>query len=148
MPCAACTLPARRISHQRVQQIVKASGGTWWTRMWRTRRPSPDMTCSFCLQPSDRVAKLIAGPRVFICDACVLSAEQALRTRKAKRAGQQRIEPVTAAKARCSFCGRRPSAERGMVGATESTVCSECLELCRRILDDSSSSRGTTSPEP
>ena len=24
------------ISHQRVQQIVQATGGTWWTRMWRT----------------------------------------------------------------------------------------------------------------
>ena len=78
------------ISHQRVQQIVKATGGTWWTRMWRTRRISPDMTCSFCLRPSERVAKLIAGPEVFICDACVLSAEQVLRTKKAKSTGHQR----------------------------------------------------------
>jgi hypothetical protein len=28
-------------------------------------------TCSFCLKPSDEVAKLVAGPGVFICDECV-----------------------------------------------------------------------------
>jgi hypothetical protein len=29
-----------------------------------------------------------------------------------------------------------------MAGAAEGIVCSECLELCRRILDDSSSPGG------
>lgn len=27
--------------------------------------------CSFCLKPQTEVAKLVAGPGVFICDACV-----------------------------------------------------------------------------
>ena len=27
--------------------------------------------CSFCVKPSDEVAKLIAGAGVYICDACV-----------------------------------------------------------------------------
>jgi hypothetical protein len=27
--------------------------------------------CSFCLKPSDEVAKLVAGPGVYICDQCV-----------------------------------------------------------------------------
>jgi hypothetical protein len=125
------------ISHQRVQQIVQATGGTWWSRIWRTRRVSSDMTCSFCLQPSERVAKLIAGPEVFICDACVLSAEQVLRTKKPKGTGHQRMEPLGSVKTRCSFCGRKPSELRRMAGAAEGVVCSECLALCRRILDDS-----------
>ena len=30
-----------------------------------------DLSCSFCGQPQDAVRKLIAGPTVFICDACV-----------------------------------------------------------------------------
>lgn len=132
------------ISHQRVQQMVKATGGTWWTRMWRTRRISPDMTCSFCLRPSEHVEKLIAGPEVFICDACVLSAEQVLRTKKPKGTGHQRMEPIGTVKTRCSFCGRKPSKARGMAGAAEGIVCSECLELCRRILDDSSSPGGAS----
>jgi ClpX C4-type zinc finger len=28
-------------------------------------------SCSFCLKPSSEVAKLVAGPGVFICDECV-----------------------------------------------------------------------------
>jgi ATP-dependent Clp protease ATP-binding subunit ClpX len=32
-----------------------------------TRKPH----CSFCVKSSDEVAKLIAGPGVFICDGCV-----------------------------------------------------------------------------
>ncbi|HEY3842502.1 MAG TPA: ClpX C4-type zinc finger protein [Acidimicrobiales bacterium] len=29
------------------------------------------MSCSFCLKPSSEVAKLVAGPGVYICDECV-----------------------------------------------------------------------------
>lgn len=28
-------------------------------------------SCSFCLKPSNEVAKLVAGPGVYICDGCV-----------------------------------------------------------------------------
>src|ERR1700733_13026992 len=28
-------------------------------------------SCSFCLKPNDEVAKLVAGPGVYICDECV-----------------------------------------------------------------------------
>jgi hypothetical protein len=28
-------------------------------------------TCSFCLKPDDEVAKLVAGPGVYICNECV-----------------------------------------------------------------------------
>ena len=37
------------------------------------RHPQPDLVlaCSFCGKGKDDVRKLIAGPRVFICDECV-----------------------------------------------------------------------------
>jgi ATP-dependent protease Clp ATPase subunit len=35
--------------------------------MWRLRK----MHCSFCRQDEHAVARLIAGPRVFICEECV-----------------------------------------------------------------------------
>src|SRR5262245_36491120 len=69
--------PALGLSHQRVQQIVQATGGTWWSRVWRNRKERPDMACSFCARPATQVDKLIAGPAVYICDACVERAEQA-----------------------------------------------------------------------
>jgi hypothetical protein len=28
-------------------------------------------SCSFCLKPNDAVAKLVAGPGVYICDECI-----------------------------------------------------------------------------
>ena len=35
--------------------------------------------CSFCVKPSDQVAKLIAGAGVYICDACVRLCNDILR---------------------------------------------------------------------
>jgi len=31
----------------------------------------PELRCSFCAKDADHVRKLIAGPKVFICDECV-----------------------------------------------------------------------------
>src|SRR5580765_286295 len=52
------------LSHQRVQQIVKGAGGSWWQRVWRSRNRTHDAVCTFCDRPSGEVAKLIAGPNV------------------------------------------------------------------------------------
>jgi len=32
--------------------------------------------CSFCGKDEDQVAKLVAGPKVYICDACVDTARR------------------------------------------------------------------------
>src|SRR5437773_11798306 len=50
------------LSHQRVQQIVAAAGGTWWQRVWRTRSVRRDAVCTFCDRPPSEVEKLVAGP--------------------------------------------------------------------------------------
>ena len=34
--------------------------------------------CSFCNEPQDKVAKLIAGPGVYICDRCVALRQEIL----------------------------------------------------------------------
>src|SRR5512135_3112065 len=49
------------LSHQRVQQIVSGAGGTWWRRVWRSRRMPPDAACTWCGRPPSEVSKLIAG---------------------------------------------------------------------------------------
>src|SRR5262245_5786245 len=109
------------ISHQRVQQMVQSTGGTWWTRVWRTRRVGPDMACSFCGLLSDQVHKLIAGPEVFICDACVALAEEAQQARKPRATARARIEPVASPRLRCSFC-RRKGSDVKLFGDRENTV--------------------------
>jgi ATP-dependent Clp protease ATP-binding subunit ClpX len=45
----------------------------------RTRRSQlTNLRCSFCGKSADDVKKLIAGPKVFICDACIEACQQIL----------------------------------------------------------------------
>jgi hypothetical protein len=109
------------LSHQRVQQIVSEAGGSWWQRLWRTRKLAPDATCTFCGRPPSEVKKLVAGPDVYICDGCVDAAGRALdgrRSRLDKRRGA------------CSFCGKKSQ----LGAAANAAVCGECLRLCREII--------------
>ncbi|MFB9297652.1 ClpX C4-type zinc finger protein [Kibdelosporangium philippinense] len=41
------------------------------------------LACSFCGKSEDKVAKLVAGPGVFICDGCVELASQVIAESKA-----------------------------------------------------------------
>ncbi len=110
-------------SHQRVQQIVVAAGGSWWSQVWRNRNARPDMTCTFCGLPSSAVSKLVAGPKVFVCDGCVDKAERTELT-----------TPSRGSRARCSFCGKRPT-EGQLVGANGAWMCPGCLGQVRDIMD-------------
>ena len=69
---------ALSLSHQRVQQIVNASGGSWWRRVWRTRNARRDAVCTWCDRPSSEVSKLVAGPNVYLATACLELASAAL----------------------------------------------------------------------
>ena len=118
------------VSHQRVQQMVGLAGGTWWQRAWAARRRR-DAVCTFCGRPPSEVEKLIAGPNVFICDACVALAERALSTRR--HAGA--FGPAKNGLARCSFCQKRHTASREVIAAPSANICRDCLSVCRGILD-------------
>jgi len=119
------------MSHQRVQQIVDAAGGSWWQRVWRTRTPRRDAVCTFCGRPPSELKKLVAGPDVYACDDCVTQAERALSS----GAAQAFTVVRKPGKARCSFCGKKSSAERAVVAGTKVAVCAECLKTCREIID-------------
>ena len=119
------------LSHQRVQQIVQTAGGSWWQRMWRTRLAPRDAVCTFCDRSPSEVAKLIAGPNVYICDACVARAEAAVT-------GSKKRGPMVLSRSMarlCSFCRRRRSAERPLVEGNGARVCGECLRVCREMLE-------------
>jgi len=141
---------ALSLSHQRVQQIVNGAGGTWWRRAWRTRRMPADAVCTWCGRPPSEVEKLIAGPNVYICDACVQAAEKTAavastppapaRARGAGEAGTRPFARVrsTSIAQRCAFCGKRAKGSRSLVTAPAGHVCTDCLRVCREILDASS----------
>jgi len=122
---------ALSLSHQRVQQIVNAAGGSWW-QVWRRRNVKPDAVCTWCDKPPSEVSKLIAGPAVFICDSCTEAAESIMRGTRRGRSDLGSAE--RGSKARCSFCRKRPDEKRSLV-IGPANVCSECLRSCREILD-------------
>jgi hypothetical protein len=125
---------ALSLSHQRVQQIVSRGGGSWWRRAWRNRQARPDAVCTWCGRPPSEVAKLIAGPAVFICDACVASAERAALG--GPPAGPFGRSKRTSVLSRCAFCGNHPTKARSLAAASAGHVCTDCVRACREILDD------------
>jgi hypothetical protein len=124
---------ALALSHQRVQQIVDEAGGSWWRRVWRTRNVKRDAVCTYCGHPPSEVAKLIAGPDVFICDACMVAAEHTLSGRRRGTAAFALGGPRR--RARCAFCGKGAQA---LAVTPQANVCGDCLRLCREILDQRS----------
>lgn len=121
------------LSYQRVQQIVSAAGGSWWMS-WRSRQAPRDPICTWCGRSPAEVAKLIAGPKVFICDACVDVAERRVTGESPAVARGSGVRPRGGS--RCAFCGKRAS-ERRKVVTGASNICSECLAVCQDILDGS-----------
>lgn len=118
---------ALSLSHQRIQQIVVGSGGSWWRRAWRTRGTIRDAVCTWCSRPPSEVRKLVAGPNIYICDDCVVEAEKALpklRSVKAKRL----------ARVRCNFCRRLNDGNRLVVPGETANVCDDCLRICREFM--------------
>jgi ATP-dependent protease Clp ATPase subunit len=78
------------------------------------------LRCSFCGRAQGQVAKLIAGPGVYICSGCVTLA----RT----------WSPLGFPGRTCSFCGRWNPSEGRLVAHGSTTICAECLDLCDEII--------------
>ena len=78
------------------------------------------LRCSFCGKAQQQVAKLIAGPGVYICDRCVTLA---------------RTWPAVSYPGRtCSFCGQWTLGKGRLVAHHTTAICAECLDLCDQII--------------
>lgn len=133
------TAQALDLSHQRVQQMVGGAGGSWWQRVWRARNLKGNLTCTFCGRPQEQVARLIAGPKVFICDSCLALAQQSITGSTPPGAHGSLAPAGEKSKARCSFCGKRRAAGRPLLAGPAGNICGECLDVCGQILIDSAS---------
>ena len=124
------------LSHQRVHQIVSATGGS---RSWRRCHAGAGelLTCSFCGKHQKQVKKLIAGPNTFICDRCIDRVHTVLAT-----PGSTADTPIAtiqwvidAGRVQwCSFCGKDHYRIEAMAEAGDVGICNECLELCDEIV--------------
>jgi ATP-dependent protease Clp ATPase subunit len=105
----------------------------------------PTLYCSFCGESQHGARKLIAGPGVYICDACVelaggvISSGQAVAT----RFGPLRAMPFPAAQVSCGFCGKPPGRVTSLAvlwpepasdPSPPPAICIECVQLCREII--------------
>jgi hypothetical protein len=124
---------ALEISHQRVHQIVEATGGTGG---WKARKkPDGELWCSFCGRSTEDVAKLIAGPGIYICDNCVGHVRLVLASGEAADTELTRIEALPEGSTlKCSFCGQPASRVTAMVDGTRLSMCASCVQLCEEIL--------------
>ena len=50
------------------------------------------LACSFCRRSNEQVAKLVAGPRVYICDECVAIAARIMQDDGANTLGPANVE--------------------------------------------------------
>jgi hypothetical protein len=96
---------------------------------WYAIRLRPGDRCAFCDQHQDVVKYLIAGPRLFICDACVAICEGIT--------GQQDAptDVADAVRVQCQFCGAGRDARELMVLGARGAICGDCVHVCRDILD-------------
>ena len=111
------------LSHQRVHQLVEGVSAA--KRRWKIKHsPQTPLMCTFCRKDSAHVAKLVAGPNVCICDACIHGSERF-----------DRVHPDSTL--RCSFCGKPRSRVTRMFAANDAQMCGECTELARDIIEAS-----------
>jgi ClpX C4-type zinc finger protein len=126
------------LSHQRVHQIVEATGGS---RSWRGGRAGSGelLLCSFCGRHQKQVKKLIAGPDVYICNRCLDLVRTVMAA--ADKTASTPIATIwqVSDEARdqwCSFCGKRRHQVEAMAAAGDARICNECLDLCDEIVSD------------
>jgi hypothetical protein len=138
------------ISHQRVHQLVDTPEARGWnTRRRRDRggwkgSPKEELACSFCGDRQTAVAKMVAGPGVYICDGCVRAAGQVVLRGETHREGGACLMVEHEDRVRCSFCGKAVPQVVGMVtgAGTDFRICAECLALCNEIIAEELGQQG------
>jgi hypothetical protein len=108
--------------------------------------PQDDLRCSFCSKGRAQVAKLIAGPNVYICDECVslcddILAEErdkldAARESVAPQVPRPAARPVISTGLLCALC-RFPVEVGGFITIPDrGPLCAACLDAIRAVTGD------------
>jgi hypothetical protein len=107
-------------------------------RMLRTVR---DFHCSFCGKPRREVVKLIAGPRVFICNECVAICRRAIDQEKAAGSPDPQPESQTEQKLRCRFCGKSSRDVDVLIAGPGIFICDACVVISEEIIREEIATR-------
>jgi ATP-dependent protease Clp ATPase subunit len=86
--------------------------------------------CSFCLGEPLGLGQVVAGPRVFICRACI----NACGGRAAPEgSGPERLYLAGVA---CSFCNRTTDDQAPVYSGRGHYICLECVGVCNDIFTE------------
>ncbi|HEY3151546.1 MAG TPA: ClpX C4-type zinc finger protein [Candidatus Binatia bacterium] len=92
---------------------------------------NPVPTCSFCGRTEDQVQTLLAGPGVFICDACVDRCSAILRAPPSAK-DLQEVEDFV--RASCCVCRRWLRAiDTVFIKSSNARICNDCIEKVRTL---------------
>src|SRR6266540_6144177 len=121
------------LSHQRVHQIVEGAGGG---RRWRKRSDAnEDRVCSFCGRAQRKSRPLVAGPGVYICEACIGLVGDVISTGTAAKTVAATVVAVAAdRRERCSFCGKRRPPVEGLASTGDVIICSNCIKIYEELV--------------
>lgn len=122
------------LSHQRIHQIVEATGGSRSFCGGQAGSGEP-LSCSFCGRQQKQVNKLIAGPHARICDRCVGLVHTVVATGGTPGGAIRRVSDASRDE-KCSFCAKSRHQAVAMAAAGEARICDECLDLCDEIIRD------------
>jgi len=95
--------------------------------------------CTFCFQPHDihdKSVKLIAGTVNFICNKCVDRCASLMAESPAAASAHDERDYLP-----CSFCKKPATQVENIVTASNSSICNECIQLCRQIVAGNPPSR-------
>ena len=100
----------------------------------------PDnLYCTFCGKAPREVRKLIAGPRVSICDECIKKCNDIIAQEAMKSAREdeprRRVKPSSPALC-CSFCGKQQHEAQTLIAGPSAYICDECIGLCNDIISE------------
>jgi hypothetical protein len=108
--------------------------------MWRRKFHKTEgcvLRCSFCNKPKEDVARLIAGPNVFICEECVEICNDIIADdrRVSKQAGGHTAEREEVKRwpnsIECALCRKAVPVEQSVVINKRGILCSNCVETVR-----------------
>ena len=91
------------------------------------------MRCSFCGKDQQDVRKLIAGPKVFVCDECIgicnniLAEDRKSSAADAEPGTTSPLEPVGGFAVQCALCRMPIVWSDGVPIASRGFLCAGCL---------------------
>ena len=84
--------------------------------------------CDLVLIPTG--PRFMAGPSIYLCQPC---ASEALIRVAQVSPGTSLAYAGEHLPTRCSFCGRKTSEAKGVLGLLSAAICRDCLELCAEV---------------